>query len=204
MGTSIKTIAVLAITLFLSACGGTYRTYYAAPVDASVSRSWRVVDVAVRVPEELTVSEARALVPRADIVWREDPPGDRKAQIAAVLKDAIGRGAAPLRGSQPVRFLVTVRRFHALTFEAEARLSDAGVHNINFDIAVVDARTGAVIRGPEPIEADVPAFSGYQALERRRAGETQRSVITNHVAAVIQGWLGIGPDRRGSFSRLGD
>ena len=204
MGTSIRTIALLAITLFVAACGGMYRTYYKSPVDAAVSRNWRVVDVAVRVPDELTVSEARALVPHADIVWREDPPGDRKAQIAAILRDAIARGAAPLRGGQPVRFVVTVRRFHALTFEAEARLSDAGVHSVHFDLAVVDARTGAVIRGPERIEADVPAFSGYQAIERRRAGETQRSVISNHVAAVIQGWLGIGPDRRGSFSRLGD
>jgi hypothetical protein len=204
MGTSLKTIAVLAITLILAACGGTYRTYYEAPVDASVSRTWRVVDVAVRVPDELTVSEERSLVPRADIVWREDPPGDRKAQIAAVLRDAIGRGAAPLRGGQPVRFVVTVQRFHALTFEAETRLADSGVHNVHFDLAVVDARTGAVIRGPERIEADVPAFSGPTAIERRRAGETQRSVITNHVASVIQGWLGIGPDRRGSFNRLGD
>ena len=204
MGTSLKTIAVLAITLFLAACGGTYRTYYEAPVDASVSRNWRVVDVAVRVPDQLTVSEERALVPRADIVWREDPPGDRKAQIAAVLRDAIGRGAAPLRGSQPVRFLVTVRRFHALTFEAETRLSDSGVHNIEFDLAVVDSRSGAVIRGPELIEASVPAFSGAEAIRRRNAGESQRSVISNHVASVIQGWLGIGPDRRGTFSRLGD
>ncbi|MCX7645966.1 MAG: hypothetical protein N2Z62_11820 [Rhodobacteraceae bacterium] len=199
-----RALAALSIVLLVAACGATYRTYYAAPVDPAVSRGWRVVDVAVRVPEQLTVSEEKSLVPRADIVWREDPPGDRKAQIAAILDDAITRGASGLRGPRPVRFLVTVRRFHALTFEAEARLTDAGVHNIQFDIAVVDARTGETLRGPELIQAETPAFSGYEAVRRRSAGETQRSVITNHVAATIAGWLGTGPDQRGSFSRLGD
>lgn len=204
MGRFARFAALGALTLLLAACGSVYRTYYESPVDPAVSRNWRVADVVVTVPSELTVSEARALVPPADIVWREDPPGDRKAQIAAILDAAITRGAAPLRGGQPVRFLVTVRRFHALTFEAESRLSDAGVHNIGFDLTVVDARTGAVLRGPDRIEADVPAFAGTEAVRRRAAGETQRSVITNQVAATIQGWLGIGADPRGEFNRLGD
>jgi hypothetical protein len=100
--------------------------------------------------------------------------------------------------------IVQINRFHALTFEAETRLRDAGVHNIDFFITVVDARTGATLSGPIRIEADFPAFSGPEAIERRRNGESQRSVITNHVAATIQGWLGIGPDIRGTFARAGD
>jgi hypothetical protein len=28
-------------------------------------------------------------------------------------------------------------------------------------------------------------------------------MITNHIARTVQGWLGIGPDNRGEFSRSG-
>jgi len=195
---------LLVAAVLLAACGGTYRTYYAAPVDASVSRGWKLADVSVVVPETLVVSEEKSLVPRADIVWREDPPGDRRAQVAAIMREAVRRGAAGLPGSQPVRLQIQVTRFHALTFEAETRLEDAGVHNVDFIATVVDARSGAVLAGPEAIQAETSAFSGAQAKRRRAAGETQRSVITNHVAATVAGWLGIGPDNRREFSRLGD
>lgn len=204
IATMLRSLALLAAVSLAAACSTPYRTHYASPVDPEVSRGWRVADVVVSVPDELTVSEQKSLVPKADIVWREDPPGDRKAQIAAILDEAITRGASGLRGPRPVRFLVTVERFHALTFEAEARLADAGVHNIRFLIEVVDARTGESLRGPERILAETPAFSGYEAVRRRLAGETQKSVISNHVAATIAGWLGIGPDQRGTFTRLGD
>lgn len=204
MTRQLRNAALLVATLVLAACSGTYRTHYDAPIDASVSRNWRVTDVTVTVPAELTVSEAKTLVPPADIVWREDPPGDRKAQIAVVMRDGIRRGTTRLRGSTPVRLQVEVVRFHALTFEAETRLRDAGVHNLHFYVTVVNARTGQTLAGPVRIEADVPAFSGAQAVQRRLAGETQRSVITNHLAATMAGWLGVGPDVRGTFARSGD
>ena len=38
----------------------------------------------------------------------------------------------------------------------------------------------------------------------RRKGITQKSMITNHVAATVAGWLGLGPDNRGEFSRQGN
>lgn len=193
-----------ASALLLAACGGLYRTRYDAPLDPAVTRGWRLADVQVEVPEALTVSEEASLVPRADIVWREDPRGDRKAQIAAILRDAVRRGAAGLGGAQPVVINIEVARFHALTFEAERRLSASGVHNIDFTATVLDARSGAVLAGPAYIEAATPAFSGEEARRRRAAGETQRSVITNHVAATVAGWLGTGPDNRGEFSRRGD
>lgn len=192
------------VAFMLAACSGGYRTYYENQIDSGVSRGWRVSTVTVSVPDELTVSEALTYIPRADIVWREDPPGDRKAQISAVLRNAIQRGASGLRGPRPVRLVVTVNRFHALTFEAEATNYNGGVHNLDFNVAVLDARTGAELVAPMRIEADVPAFSGAEAVQRRLNGETQRSVITNHVSATIAAWLGIGPDNRGEFSRAGD
>ena len=74
-------LALVAV-LFTTACigGGTFRTYYETPISAEVSRGWTVSDVRVSVPDGLIVSEDKAILPKADIVWREDPPGDRRAR----------------------------------------------------------------------------------------------------------------------------
>jgi hypothetical protein len=189
----------------LSGCvGGTFRTYFANPVAANVSAGWRVADIAVTVPTDLVVSEAKTLLPTADIVWREDPPGDRYAQVDAIVTEAARQGAAGLRGSRPVRLSLTVTRFHALTFEAETRLSNSGVHNVDFVAQVTDARTGEVLAGPDTIEAALPALSGDQMRAARARGETQKSQITAHVRQTIAAWLGAGPDNRGEFSRSGN
>jgi hypothetical protein len=205
MGRLSRIGAFLALALVVAGCAGTYRTFYLDRVDPAVSRGWRVSDVAVRVPETLTVSEEHSLVPHADIVWREDPAeGDRRAQVATIMRDAARRGAAGLHGRRAVLLEIELKRFHALTFEAETRLDNAGVHNIDFVVTVRDARTGAVLAGPEMIEAATPAFSGAEARRLRAEGQTQKKVITEHVAATIAGWLGVGPDNRGEFQRLGD
>lgn len=194
-----------ALALPLASCAGTYATDYAQGVAPEQSRAWHVTAVRVSVPRSLTVSEVAGLVPRADIVWREDDPqGDRRAQVGAIMQAAIARAASGLKGRQAVVFEVTVTRFHALSMEAETMLSDAGVHNIQFDIAVLDARTGAVLAGPTHIQADLPALSGELMREARARGESQKSQISAHVTATMQSWLGIGPDVRGTFMRLGD
>jgi hypothetical protein len=189
--------------LFLAGCSTDFQTSFAEPIPAKVSRGWRVADVRVAAPESLTVSEARVLAPNADVVWREDPPGDRRAQVGAVVRKAAMQGARGLRGSRPVYLDVTITRFHALTFEAETRASNAGVHDIEFLAQVVDARTGAVLAGPDRIEASLPALAGTQMTAARLRGESQRSHITAHLEAVFAGWLGDGPDPRGRFQRLG-
>ena len=189
----------------LAACGSTYMTDFPAPIPADVSRRWRLAGVQVDVPATLTVSEDHGLVPAADIVWREDDPrGDRHAQVAAILQTAITAGARGLRGREPVLLQIRVTRFHALTLEAEVLLSDAGVHNIQFDISVIDRHSGQVLAGPTHIYADLPALSGQAMQVARARGETQKSQIEAHVAATVAAWLGIGPDVRGSFTRLGD
>ena len=195
----------LIVPFVLAGCvGGNFKTDYPEAISAEVSRGWRVVDVRVAVPDTLKVSEAKSLLPAADIVWREDPLGDRHPQVAAIMRNATLRGASGLRGSRPVVIELTMLRFHALTFEAETRLSNAGVHNIDFIAQVVDAGTGAILAGPVEIEASLPAYSGDQMRQMRAQGQTQKSQITAHVARTIAGWLGIGPDPRGEFSRSGD
>jgi hypothetical protein len=198
--------ALLGLTaLLLSACvgGGTFETAY-DPLPADVTRAWRLADVRVNVPRSLTVSEAKSLLPNADIVWREDPMGDRYAQVGKIIDDAVTRGASGLRGSRPVVIDVTVTRFHALTFEAEQRGQNWGVHNIQFIAQVSDARTGEVLVPATDIRAELPALSGEQMRDARQKGVTQKSMITSHVAKTVAGWLGTGPDNRGKFSRQGN
>lgn len=189
----------------LSACvgGGTFKTEY-DPVPAELARSWRLAEVRVAVPKTLVVSEAKTLLPTADIVWREDPLGDRHAQVGTIIQSAVLRGAQGLRGSRPVIIEITVTRFHALTYEAELSKSDWGVHNIDFTARVLDARSGEVIVPGTMIRAETPAYSGQKMKDLRAKGQTQKSIITNHVAATVAGWLGLGPDNRGTFSRQGN
>lgn len=199
-------LAGLGALLLLSACvvGGTFRTFYDAPIPPDVSRGWRVVDVAVSVPETLSVSEAKALLPEADIVWREDPAGDRRVQVAKIVKAAATDASRGLRGPRRVRLEITVVRFHALTFEAETRLQRSGVHNLDFIAQVTDASSGAVLAGPTAIVAALPALSGDDMVAARKRGETQKSQISAHLRKVFAGWLGVGPDPRGSFKRSGN
>lgn len=191
--------------LVLTACvgGGTFKTDYDR-LSPEVSRGWRLAEVNVDVPRTLVVSEAKSLLPSADIVWREDPLGDRHAQVGKIIQAAVLRGAQGLRGSRPVVISVTVTRFHALTYEAELSNSDWGVHNVDFTAQVNDARTGGVLVPATAIRAETPAWSGARMREARRKGITQKSMISNHVAATVAGWLALGPDNRGEFSRQGN
>lgn len=196
----------LAATLLATGCVGlnTFRTYYETPVSADVSRNWRVVDVNVTAPRTLSVSEGHTFLPNADIVWQEDPPGDRYKQIEDLIRTAALQGAKAARGSQPVRLDITVVRFHALTFQAESLRVDVGVHNVDFTIRAVDARTGALLAGPELVEAALPAMTGARMAEARARGQSQRTQISAHLRKVVAGWMGVGPDARGTFTRMGN
>ena len=194
----IYVVALIAV----AGCSGTFRTFYPESVPAAQSASWRLSSVNVSVPRNLKVSEAETLLPQADIVWREDPAGDRYAQVETIMRNAITAGARGLKGARPVTIDVTMTRFHAMTFVAETR-APGGVHDIEFTLAVRDARTGEVLFGPEPVEASFPAMTGEQMARARLAGQSQKSQITAHVAQTIRGLLGLGPDARQSFTGIG-
>lgn len=191
--------AATLLILALAACGGAFRTYYP---EAAPAKNWRVSGVHVDVPRSLVVSEEETFLPRADIVWREDKRGDRYAQVAKIMTDAIRRGAKDAKGAQPVVLDVTVTRFHAMTFTAELH-APGGVHDVEFDITARSAKTGKVVFGPEHIEASFPAMVGVQMAEARAQGQSQKSQIEDHVARTIAGWLGRGPDIRSNFSSIG-
>ncbi|MCB1410679.1 hypothetical protein LX70_00265 [Defluviimonas denitrificans] len=197
----VKLASAMALVV-LAGCSGTFRTYYDDPVPAAQSANWRLSSVHVTAPRSLVVSEEEVFVPKADIVWREDPSGNRYEQVEALMQSAIARGAAGLHGSRPVTIEATMVRFHAMTMLAEAK-APAGVHNVEFNMTIRDARTGAVLYGPEFVEASFPAMTGAQMARARAAGQSQRSQISNNVALTIRGLLGLGPDARKTFSGIG-
>lgn len=186
----------------LSACSPNWRVDYENGVDASVSRGWHVHGVFVQVPESLTVSNANTYAPDADIVWHGEPPGDRRAQVAAILKEGISRGVAPLNGPRGVTIAVRLSHFHAVTPAAVAR-APAAVHNIGYYIQVFDAETREPVTESEFVSADLEAYVGSAAVTAALQGQTQRVRIVDHLTRVTRGWLGIAADQRRSFGSIG-
>lgn len=187
-----------------SACvGRQWKTDYTPVGDAA--RNWRLSSVNVVVPRELRVSETNSVyVPDADIVWQEEALGDRYAQVGAIVKEGVQAGARGLSGATPVRFNVVVRKFHALNRKSlYAAPQGTGVENVDFEIQVVNARTGAVILPYQMITAELPGLTGVEYEAARARGETQRMRIAAHIGATVSGWLGTGPDNRFSFYRAG-
>src|SRR5690606_659490 len=147
-------IVLVTLSLALAGCAGVYRTDY-VPLQATVSRDWRVTRVDVSVPEALRVSDENRLVPDADIVWHGDPPGDRKAQVSALVREAIRQGASGLHGRRAVAIQATVLQFHAVTPITLATAPSA-VDSLRLAVQVSDARTGEVLLAPVRIDADMP------------------------------------------------
>jgi hypothetical protein len=154
----------------------------AAPV--AVPRDYALADVVVSVPERLTVSEANGYMPIADIVWRGDPLGDRRAQIAAIMKTAFETGAGYLDGARPVIAEIEIRRWHSIT--ERARYTTGGRHNIDFILTVRDAASGEVLEAPRLVDADLPALGGQAAIRAEQMGMGQKVRLTAHLGMVAR------------------
>lgn len=184
----IRIIAALVLTAGLSACASgeiASRNVQIAstPVEAAAT-SFDVRDVNVTVPRTLKVSEANLYLPAGDIVWREDPKGDRHAQVQAIVDAAMRQGTAGMQGRMPVRVDVEITRFHALT--EKARYTVGGVHAIQFNLTLADPETGVPLTRPRHVKANLKAFGGKKALDAEAQGLTQKVRITQHLAGVIQ------------------
>ncbi len=166
--------------------------------------SFQLAGYDVNVPLSLEVSEANSYYPGGDIVWRGDPYGNRYEQIGAIFEDAIQVGASPLQGALPVMVEIELKRFHALT--EKTRYSVGGIHSIEFVMTIRDPQTGAVIRGPREIKADLARYGGSKAIQAEARGLTQKYRITQHLARVIReemtlatGWV---PPKKGVTARI--
>ncbi len=202
MARAARKWALVPALMLLTACGGGWMTDYDEPVGSEVSRAWDVRNVAVVVPDSLTVSNENSLAPNADIVWHGEEFGDRRFQVKQIMETGITAGTGKLNGNRPVQMNVILQEFHAVTPAAVAR-SPSAVHNITFTLSVIDARTGEVLAEPQLIQADLEAYVGAAAFTAAIEGRTQKARIEAHLARVIEGWLGTGPDQRRSFSSIG-
>lgn len=142
-----------------------------------------VTEINVDVPETLKVSEANRYFPRGDIVWREDPYGDRYEQVKTIVSDAMSKGVAEMDGPLEVALDIEVVKFHALT--EKARYTIGGVHGLEFKMVIRDANTGDVLVPEREIRADLDAFGGKEAIQAEAIGQTQKVRITAHLADVI-------------------
>lgn len=188
----IRLSAALAAVAILGACATSTPATRNEPAGAPVvnqtldvmSAGWTVKDVRVLVPGKLNVSEANVYYPIADIVWREDPYGDRHAQVARILDDGLSNGLAHLKGSRQVYMDVVLSRFHSLT--EKTRYSVGGVHNIIFTLKVTDAATGQTIYGPKKMDGSLKAFGGSKAVASERRGETQKIRILSNLSSLMR------------------
>jgi hypothetical protein len=188
--------------MLLSGCAGNWGVKYADAPEPQVTGKWRLARVNVSVPDTLSVSEDNTYAPNADIVWHGEDFGDRRKQVAAIVREGITKGARRLEGSIPVVLSARVIQFHAVTPAAVARAPGA-VHNIKYDFQVFHAGTGEALTGSERISADLEAYVGSAAVIAAIQGDTQRVRIVRHLAAVTAGWLGIGDDQRHTFGGVG-
>ncbi|MGV6813134.1 MAG: DUF6778 family protein [Brevirhabdus sp.] len=193
--TFIRMILGMTAALGLSACADNELATRSAPVEPSVapvigaaSSNWYVEDVRVTVPRSLPTTEADVYYPRADLVWHGDPYGDRYAQVETLMDRGLTAGAAVLHGTRPVIIDVTVDRFHAVT--PRTRNTVGGVHNIIFDMVVLDAETGQPLTMPQTYEVDIKAYGGRRALEAERQGFDQKYRIMAHLQQWMQGHFG--------------
>ncbi|WP_306154334.1 DUF6778 family protein [Roseovarius sp. MMSF_3281] len=185
---TFRLIAALMLGLGVSACGSVETATRNAPLEAPELApspvSFNVQAVRVSVPKSLKVSEANRYYPGGDIVWREDPVGDRHAQVKAIVEAGINKGVAAMEpGAVPVVMDIEVTRFHALT--EKARYTIGGVHAIQFKMQLRNPDTGQAYGEPHFVKADFKAFGGAAAIEAERDGVTQKYRITNHLAKVI-------------------
>ncbi len=140
---------------------------------------WNVQEIDIRVPVELEVSEANTLKPGADIVWREDPIGNRHEQVQAIMFEAMEFALRPLDGTTPVIVEIEMTRFHALS--ERARYTIGGEHEVEFLFTVRHAETGQPLTGPRPIDLTFRALGGSRAIASERQGIFQRDRIQSQV-----------------------
>ncbi len=191
---TLKLIFAMVAAAALSACAGapietTRNAPATAPADqlasAPVPTSFNIQSVVVNVPRTLTVSERNRFYPGGDIVWREDPLGDRYVQVQKIVEDAMVRGVREMTpGTVPATLHIEIKRFHALT--EKARYTVGGVHAIQFLMQLRNPETGQPYGEPKFVKADFDALGGQAAVRAEQAGQTQKVRITNHLAGVIQ------------------
>ncbi|MGK7755267.1 MULTISPECIES: DUF6778 family protein [unclassified Roseovarius] len=184
-----RAITALIMGLSVAGCSTPETATRNAPLETTsvsvAAPAYAVQEIRVNVPKSLKVSEANRYLPGGDIVWREDPAGDRHAQVKAIFEAAMQQGVNAMRpGHVPAVLDIQVTRFHALT--EKARYTVGGVHALQFRMLLRNPETGVAYGAPQFVKADFKALGGQAAIKAEQQGITQKYRITNHLADVIQ------------------
>ncbi|TCL09722.1 hypothetical protein BXY66_1779 [Shimia isoporae] len=185
----VRLIAAMVLGMSAAACSSVDTATRNAPYENTPSQvtapapSFQLVGMNVAVPTTLTVSERNSYYPGGDIVWRGDAYGNRYEQVKAIFEDAVELGGGLAQGEIPVVVNIELKRFHALT--EKTRYSVGGIHSIDFVMTISDPVTGAVLRGPKEINANLVGYGGEKALQAEARGLTQKYRITQHLARVV-------------------
>ncbi len=187
--TYFRLIGALMLGFGLSACASVDTASRNAPLESPTMQpvpiSLDVQAIRITVPKSLRVSEANRYYPGGDIVWREDPLGDRHAQVKAIFEEGLGKGVAEMdHGTVPVVLDVIVTRFHALS--EKARYTVGGVHAVQFKFILRNPETGEAYGEPRFVKADFKAYGGQLAINAERKGLTQKVRITHQLSEVIR------------------
>ncbi|MGH1424740.1 MAG: DUF6778 family protein [Pseudooceanicola sp.] len=181
----LKTGLILAVLTGVSGCMTMNEaTTRNAPFENKLERgkvapNYLLTGFTVNVPRTLTVSEANAFYPNADVVWRGEPLGDRREQVNAIMSKAAQVALQGTGGDVPAIVDIEITQFHALT--EKARYSTGGWHTIAYTYSLRDPETGAVIAAPQKVKTTFGAYGGDRALQADAAGHTQKARITSHL-----------------------
>lgn len=197
----IRSLAFVAV-LFCASCGHFRTEYDGSALDPS---TYSISEVVISVPDTLTVSEAEVAIPDADIVWRDEPRGDRRAQVRAIFMEAAEPLPSYTTGPTAVRLEIVVRRFHGLTKIARSYGPGVGVHNILFDVRLVATASNRVLVEEKGVKAALrgTGFDGPSGQEDAYDPNAERSRIVLHLRQVLSGWLRLTPATRTEFFTFG-
>lgn len=201
--TSRRGLLALAAVIPLGACASGWSTQYTP--DPKAAKEFHVTKINVDVPRTLTVSENEfVFVPKADILWREEPEGDRYAQVQKIFEEGAAQGVSGMKGKTAAVLNITVKKFHAINNKTlNYSPTGTGVFDIAFDAELVDAKTGKVLVAKQPITADFLAKTGQAARDDLAKGITQRKLNVAQIGRTIAGWLGNGPTNLTDFKAIG-
>ncbi|QPM89433.1 DUF6778 family protein [Pseudooceanicola algae] len=179
-------------TMLLSGCQVYKEAFYTesvnfaecTPLAEKGATDYDVTKFAVRVPRSLSVSESDTYHPSTDILWEEDPLGDRHAQVQTIVADAATSAFKVSEGGRPAHVGMEVRYFHALTDRTQA--TTGGWLTVTLDMTISDPYTSELLEPVYQLKTQIPGYGGQEAIDAIHRGETQKYRISRHLTQALQ------------------
>ena len=180
--TVVTRFLMVAAMLVLAACGTGK-----GPVSATAS-GWNLQDVSVRFGPDISRT-ASGTEFSSNFVWNGFNEGNRKKQVVGLFKRAMNEvGQETMQGNRPVKLMVQVNYFHALT--DFSRVWCCGAHRIFADLTIEDAASGEALASVENLAMGRIALGGIPGLVAVAAGRDQEVRVHEGLVNSTRNWLG--------------